>query len=136
MQKTMMLFAGSLVLGACAKNSNEIPTTYVPSAMYDSYNCKKLQLEAMRISRRVGELQYRIDEKADGDETATVVGLILLWPALFFIDGDGPETYEYARMKGEMDAIEVASIQKECGFKIQRPPPRKPKTDETPPELK
>lgn len=130
MQKTVLLFAVLLVLAGCAKRSSEIATSYVSSVAYESYSCKQLQLEAMRISRRTADLQFRIDDNADGDETAMAVGLILFWPALFFIDGDKPETYEYARMKGEMDAIEVASIQKECGFKIERPPvPKKPKDD-------
>lgn len=49
------------------------------------------------------------------------VGLILFWPALFFIDGDTPQAQEYARLKAEFDALEQAAIQKECGLKIDRP---------------
>lgn len=46
----------------------------------------------------------------------TGVGLILFWPALFFIDGDGPEANEYARLKGEHEALQKASIEKKCGL--------------------
>ena len=43
------------------------------------------------------------------------VGLILFWPALFFLEGgDGPEAQEYARLKGEREAIERSSIKKKC----------------------
>ena len=55
------------------------------------------------------------------------VGLVLFWPSLFFIKGDGATAAELGRLKGEMDAIEQASIQKNCGIQFQRaaPPPAK-----------
>ncbi len=35
---------------------------------------------------------------------------------MFFLEGgDGVEAQEYARLKGEHEAIETASIQKKCG---------------------
>jgi hypothetical protein len=43
------------------------------------------------------------------------VGLVLFWPALFFLEGgDGPEAAEYACLKGEVDALEQVAIQKKC----------------------
>ena len=55
------------------------------------------------------------------------VGLILFWPTLFFLEGgDGPEAAEYARMKGEIDALETISIQKNCGIKFPEPPKKTP----------
>ena len=127
MHQIKLIFATAFILAGCAKHAYEIPTTYVPTVAYDSYDCKQLQIEAIRISRRTADLQYRIEDNAEGDDGAMAIGLILFWPALFFIDGDKPETYEYARMKGEMDAIEISSIQKECGFKVVRPPVPKKK---------
>jgi hypothetical protein len=46
------------------------------------------------------------------------LGLILFWPSLFFLDGDGPEAQEYARLKGEYEALEVASIQEKYGYEF------------------
>ncbi len=46
-----------------------------------------------------------------------------LWPAAFFVKGDGPAAAELARLKGEFEAIEQASIQKNCGLKFQRAAP-------------
>ena len=51
---------------------------------------------------------------------ATTVGVVLFWPALFFIAGDGPKAAELGRLKGEMDAIESAAIQKKCGIQFKR----------------
>ena len=50
----------------------------------------------------------------------TTVGVVIFWPALFFIDGDNQKTAELARLKGEMEALEQASIQKNCGIQFQR----------------
>jgi hypothetical protein len=45
----------------------------------------------------------------------------VFWPALFLIGGDKQGAAELARLKGEMDAIEQASIRKRCGIQFQRP---------------
>ena len=49
------------------------------------------------------------------------IGLIIFWPALFFLEGgDGASAAEYSRLKGEFEALEQASIQKSCGIKVQQ----------------
>lgn len=50
------------------------------------------------------------------------VGLIIFWPALLFTKGNDENTAELARLKGQMDAIEQASIQKRCGITFQHAP--------------
>ena len=51
------------------------------------------------------------------------VGLVLFWPSLFLIKGDGTTAAEVARLKGEMDAIEQTRVKKRCGFKFQKAAP-------------
>lgn len=41
------------------------------------------------------------------------VGLILFWPALFFIDHTDQHVY-LAELKGQYDALEETAIQKNC----------------------
>ena len=53
------------------------------------------------------------DDTASGDSVAMGVGLVLFWPALFFIDSDDARE-EVGRIKGELEAVEQASIQKKC----------------------
>jgi hypothetical protein len=48
------------------------------------------------------------------------VGLVIFWPALLFTKGNDENTAELARLKGQMDAIEQASIQKRCEITFQR----------------
>jgi hypothetical protein len=83
-------------------------------------------MEAGRISARTGEKYRSVKKLADNDAAQMGVGLILFWPTLFFLEGgDGPEAAEYARLKGEMDAIERAAISKRCSLKFQRWSPPK-----------
>jgi len=54
------------------------------------------------------------------------VGLVLFWPALFFLEGgDGPQAAEYSRLRGEVDAMRRAAVHKECdlsGVRSFEPP--------------
>lgn len=85
-------------------------------------------MEAERVSRRVGELHGHLKETADNDAAQMGVGLVLFWPTLFFLEGgDGPEANEYARLKGERDAIERVSIKQKCSIKFAPAPTIEPK---------
>lgn len=52
-------------------------------------------------------------KQADTDAVAMGVGLVLFWPALFFLAGDDQKE-ELARLKGEYEALQQAAIQKDC----------------------
>jgi len=62
------------------------------------------------------------DKQRTNDAIATTVGVVVFWPALFFIGGDKQTAAELARLKDEMDAIEQTSICKNCGIQFQRAP--------------
>lgn len=119
MIRTTLVVAASLALCACATSSNKIAAQYVSPLQYKDYDCDQLGAEMARVSRRVGELQGSIDENAREDKVATGVGIVLFWPALFFIDGDSPEGLEYARLKGEFDAMQQQSTMKRCNIAVQ-----------------
>ncbi len=42
------------------------------------------------------------------------VGLFLLWPTLFLLDGDGPDAARYALLKGEHEAVNTSYKRKRC----------------------
>jgi hypothetical protein len=46
--------------------------------------------------------------------------VILFWPAAFLIKGNGANAQEVAQLKGNMDAIEQANIQKKCGIQFNK----------------
>lgn len=62
------------------------------------------------------------NQKATNDAVAMTVGMVVFWPALFFIKGNDQQAGELANMRGQMDAIEQASIRKNCGFQFRQAP--------------
>lgn len=118
--KKYVAVAVAASLAGCASRSENIAAAYVSPNQYASYNCRMLEEEATRVSARAIASSGAQDSKATGDAVATTVGVVLFWPALFFIKGEGASAAEVARLKGEMEAIEQASIQKRCNIEFKR----------------
>jgi hypothetical protein len=76
--------------------------------------------EAQRVSHRAAVAAGVQDDQASKDAVATGVAVVLFWPAAFFIGGDKGNAAELGRLKGEMEAIEQASIRKNCGIQFRR----------------
>ena len=106
------------LISGCAEKSNDIAAMYVSPMQYDGYSCRQIREEAARVSARASNAMGIQDKQAEDDAGATAISLILFWPALFFIDGDGANAQEVARLKGEMVALEQVSIQKNCGIEF------------------
>ena len=68
----------------------------------------------MRIQTRVTELGGRLDQAASNDKAIAGLGMILFWPALFALGGTKQQEAEFARLKGEYDALNQSAIQKKC----------------------
>jgi hypothetical protein len=115
--------AMSLALVGCATKSSDIAAAYVSPMQYDAYTCPQLADEAQRVSSHAAQAAGAQDSQATKDTVATTVGVIVFWPSLFFIGGDKQNAAELARLKGEMDAIEQASIRKRCGIQFRQAAP-------------
>lgn len=116
------IFCGALLNQGCASSSNEIAASYVSPVTYESWTCVQLREEAVRLSSRAAQAAGVQDDKASGDAALTAVAVVLFWPAAFAISGDGQSAAELGRLKGEMDAVEQASIRKNCGLRFSRTP--------------
>jgi len=113
MRKLAILAA--LLLSSCASSPDKIQSTYVSPMIYSDFSCKQISMEMANLTRRVSELYGTLDKEASADSAQMAAGLILFWPALFFLEGgDGPQAAEYARLKGEREALETVAIQKNC----------------------
>ena len=72
----------------------------------------------VRVSRRVATASgQQADERSD-DAVALTVGLIVFWPALFFMMGDDQKE-EIALLKGQYEALETVAIEKNCDWMSQ-----------------
>jgi uncharacterized protein YceK len=108
----------ALAVSGCATASKDIATSYVSPNQYANYDCQQLAAEAGRIQMRVVQLGGRLDQAAQNDAGIMAVGLILFWPVLFALGGTKQQEAEYARLKGEYDAVEQAAIQKKCAHTV------------------
>ena len=110
-------------LGGCASSAEDIMPAYVSPVMYQQYTCQQLAQEAQAVSARAGALSGAQDHQRTNDGLATAAAVVIFWPAAFFVGGDKQTAAELAQMKGQMVAIEQASIQKKCGIQFQGPRP-------------
>ena len=88
MKIIIIVAAGAFALAGCATRAENISAAYVSPIQYQNYTCAQLQEEAARVSARAAIANGAQDQKATGDAVATGVGVVLFWPALFFIKGD------------------------------------------------
>lgn len=111
MKKLSILAA--LLLAGCAQSADKIKPTYVSPLQYSDYSCKQIKSEISRVGRKMNEVAGIQDKTASNDAVAMGVGLVLFWPALFFIDSSD-QRVELGRLRGEFDALEQVAIQKDC----------------------
>ena len=114
----VVLLLVTLLVG-CATAPEKLGATYVSPLQYKDYTCEQIGMEMQRVSRKVAELRGTLDKDASNDAAQMGIGLILFWPALFFLEGgDGVNASQYSHLKGEFEALEQVAIQKNCSIKV------------------
>jgi hypothetical protein len=121
--RKLRMVALAAALGGCASSSSEIAPAYVSPVAYQSYTCQQLALEAQSISTRAATLSGAQDSQRSKDGLVTAAAIVVFWPAAFFVGGDKQTAAELSQMKGQMVAIEQASIAKKCAIQFQGKPP-------------
>jgi len=106
----------ALIVSGCATASKDIAPAYVSPLQYRDYDCAQLAAEAQRIQARVVQLGGRLDQAAQNDAGIMAIGIVLFWPVLFALGGTKQQEAEFARLKGEYDAVEQAAIEKKCDY--------------------
>lgn len=119
----MKHFALPLVVAvaACSSASKDIAALDVPAAEYAGYSCERIGNEQARIQRRVLALGGKLDQAAADDKGIAIAGAVLFWPALFFLGGTREQEAEYARLKGEYNALQTVAMEKKCSAPIDAP---------------
>lgn len=134
MKRTALIGAAlaALFMGACATDPEDLGTTRISPIMYRHMDCDQLAMEGSRVARRETILFNSLEKTANTDAWQLGVGIVLLWPVLFGLEGgDGAEAAEYSLLKGERDAIEQAAILQKCPpLGLPARPVRKPATEE------
>ena len=120
--RNLGIVALGAALAGCASSAADITATYVSPMMYQSFNCQQLAMEAQSVSARAAVLSGAQDSQRTKDAVATTAAVVIFWPAAFLVGGDKQTAAELAQMKGQMVAIEQASIGKKCNIQFQGKP--------------
>jgi hypothetical protein len=115
-----VLFAAGLA--GCASSAADITPSYISPVQYSSYSCQQLGLEAQAVSARAAALSGAQDSQRTKDAIATTAAVVIFWPAAFLVGGDKQTASEFGQMKGQMVAIEQASIARKCNIQFQGKP--------------
>jgi len=109
------VLAASLLIAVsgCASKSDNIDAIQVSPLKFEPYNCDQLGQEYARLLQVSQTTNRKQDDIATNDSVAMGVGLVLFWPALFFIDTND-QREQVAQLKGELTALEQVSIKKSC----------------------
>ncbi|RYG96204.1 MAG: hypothetical protein EON58_12585 [Alphaproteobacteria bacterium] len=120
MRNIAVVAVTAAALSGCATNPKDITPNYVSPVLYQNLTCDQLAQEAQRVSNAAATASGAQQSQATKDGVATGVAIVLFWPALFFIGGDKQTANQVAQLKGEMQAIEQANIQKNCGIQFAK----------------
>jgi hypothetical protein len=116
LNRVITAVAAAALLAGCAQSPKDIAPTYTSPMLYQNLTCEQLAIEAQRVSAEAATATGRQTEKANRDAIAMGVGMIVFWPALFFVGGDQGNAAQLGALKGQMQAIEQANIMKNCGL--------------------
>lgn len=120
MKTTAIITALAIAVSGCAVSSRAVPTAAVSHTQYRNYDCDMLAHELDRLQVRTNNLGMRLDEAASNDQGLMAVSLLLFWPAAFAL-GNKQQEAEYGYLKGQVDAVQQASIVKKCPGMVGTP---------------
>ncbi len=115
LKKSLFTLSIGVLFSGCATSPDKLSATYVSPLKYKDYDCDQIVMEMDYVSKRTTSLYQSLKKKSDGDAAQMGIGLVLFWPALFFLEGgDGPEAQEYSNLRGEFEALRTMAVQKKC----------------------
>ena len=121
MNKLILLIAISVGFAVACTNTpmGEVGTTKVPSftAANEAFSCDQLYSEARRITGQMHAIAGVRDEDAEM-ERLELVGGVLYWPVLLFVDGSSDSKgaqEEYNQLKDRLLSLSDLVIKKQCG---------------------
>ena len=116
MNKIYFTFVIALLLIGCtsAQKAHEVNAIRIPIAPYLKMTCKELATEQSLLIKDAEAAGAKVDSSYSSDKTAEVVGWLILWPTLFFIEGNQEETQKLAAIKGQLDSVAEAMKINKC----------------------
>lgn len=114
MRKAASLLVATALMASCASSPDSISPQYVSPMIYQHLTCDQIAAELQRVSVRVSEVTGQQRRAANNDAVAMGVGLVIFWPALFFLASDNNKREELSRLRGEYEALQQVGNSKNC----------------------
>jgi len=111
-----ILVAGVMFLTSCAPAPKHILPTYVSPLQYEQYDCSQIGSEMESVTRRLNEVYIAV-KKSSARDGYFMLGAVLISGPLALVPAvidDTEATVQFAQLQGELEALEKASILKEC----------------------
>jgi hypothetical protein len=123
MRKIMLAacIGATLFQAACATAPDRVQASYVSPMEYSNHSCDQIREELVRVSDRVRMVAGQQSQDHTRDAVAMTVGLVIFWPALFFMSGKGHQE-ELADLKGRYDALDRAALDNNCSVSQEMHP--------------
>ena len=111
-----ILVAGVMFLSSCASPPKNILPTYVDPLQYEQYDCSQIASEMESVTRELNQSYNECKSHANRDEMFMLGAGLVAWPLLVVpaVISDSEVTEQFAKLQGELEALEKASILKEC----------------------
>ena len=113
--KTASVIIIFFFLAGCAASPSSINPAYISPLKYSGHDCEQIKQEYACVNQELAAMSKKQATASTVDTVALSVGLVLFWPALFFMIG-GDNEAELAQLLGDREAIEAIAIDKKCGF--------------------
>ena len=104
-----------MFLSSCATDPDHIQAYYTSPYKYREYDCKQLSGELRYTGHKIEELRDRLQQRRHRDEVQAAFSWFYCVTCPF-LNGDGPEAEEFARTKGEFEALRTEAYRKDCGI--------------------
>ena len=111
-----ILVAGVMFLSSCATATKNILPTYVDPLQYEQYDCSQIGTEMVRVTGELNQ-SYRECKSHSNRDGWFMIGAVLVSGPLALVPAvisDSESTERFAQLQGELEALEQASILKEC----------------------
>lgn len=102
------------LLGCHATQPTAIKEKKVPLEVFSAYNCEQLRAEYRHVNKIARDMETELKKRADADDALFDVWLVTGAQLGGYKYGDGPLTEEYAEAKGNMTAMRINMIDKDC----------------------
>lgn len=120
-QLIVILVLTSFIISGCGGMGKTRDTYSFDYNLENSKNCSELLFDIGQKRKECQRKQQQVSSKNSANVAATAVGVVIFWPALFFIDGSGKTNDNLGICTDELTNMEKVATQKGCDLSILPP---------------